>query len=746
MSDLPAQIGKYEVLGELGRGAMGTVFKARDPVLERLVALKTMSEALLVEEEMRERFYREARSAARLQHVNIVTIYELGEVEGVPFIAMELLDGQSLSSLMDHHRPVRLDQKVGLVVQICRGLDFAHKRGVIHRDIKPGNIQVLPDGTAKILDFGIALREGSTVKTKTGLVMGTPNYMAPEQIIGIPVDHRADMWAVGVILYELLGGRRPFESETIPSLIYRIVHQSLPRLDPQKLVIPQELIDVVDKALSKDPNARFRDLAEMASALQEGFGTPVSEKTISDEARESGYLRNYQLARALLTQGQPARGLEAARRAQALDPSRPEVVKLVEEIESYLRKSAETPTLAVTGPAPGAKERLDVEKWIDEARLALTAGNRTEALRIVDDVLTMEPNFRPAVELREILDKPAAPGRTRTGQLRTYTQAEIRLKRASSFQEQTTFGEKAATQVIAVNPRGNLVVAGGSDGSIRLWDLEARSKVATLRSGMHRRAGHEGLVTSLVFSEDGAFIASGHVDGAIHIWRLDTREELEVRLGHDGAIGAIEFSPDGNLLASGGMDGTLKLWDMEMVRLGEPQRKLIRQPAGVGALKFARGGALIVTGHPTRILRVHDVSSSRLTATLRGHTAAISFITVAPDGNLIASGSQDRTIRLFDLQRRAEVSVLEGHKKAVSSISFFPDGQQVASVAMEDNLILWDLSTGASKFMATGSIWPAPLPTAGSASGQPANVSELLQSSSIHPKSKSTADNTDRGG
>jgi WD40 repeat protein len=673
---------------------MGTVYKARDPVLERLVALKTMSEALLVEEEMRDRFYREARSAARLQHINIVTIYELGEVEGVPFIAMELLDGQTLSSLMDQDRPARLDEKVGLVVQICRGLDFAHKRGVIHRDIKPGNIQVLPDGTVKILDFGIALREGSTVKTKTGLVMGTPNYMAPEQIIGTPVDHRADMWAVGVILYELLGGRRPFESDTIPSLIYRIVHQSLPELESHKLGLPRRLIDVVDKTLSKDPNARFRDMTEMAGALQESLGAPVSEKIISDEARESGYLRNYQLGRTLLAQGQPARALEAARRAQALDPARPEVVKLIEEVESYLRKYADAPTIAAGGGARGAKESLDVEKWIDEARLALTAGKRTEALRIVDDVLTMEPNFPPAVELREILDKPAAPGRARTGQLRTYTQAEVRLKRASSFQVQTTFGEKVATQVVAVDPRGQIIAAGGSDGSIRLWNLTTRSKVATLRSGMHRRAGHEGLVTSLVFSGDGAFIASGHVDGAIHIWSMDTGEELEVRLGHDGAIGGVEFSPDGSLLASGGMDATLKLWDMEMVRLGEAQRRLIRQPAGVGALKFARDGALVVTGHPNRILRVHDVSTGRLNATLRGHSAAVSFLAVAPDGNLVASGSQDRTIRLFDLQRRAEVGALEGHKKSISSISFFPDGQQAASVAMEDHLIVWDLSTG----------------------------------------------------
>ncbi len=212
MTDLPPSIGKYKVLAELGRGAMGTVYKARDPVLGRLVAVKTMSEALLVDEEMRGRFLREARSAAGLQHPNIVTIYEFDpEADGGPFIAMELLDGRPLSELMDEKRLTRLEDKIKLVEQVCRGLDFAHKRGVIHRDIKPGNIQILPDATAKILDFGIARRDDATLKTKTGLVMGTPNYMSPEQIQGVTVvDHRVDMWAVGVILYELLTGELPF--------------------------------------------------------------------------------------------------------------------------------------------------------------------------------------------------------------------------------------------------------------------------------------------------------------------------------------------------------------------------------------------------------------------------------------------------------------------------------------------------------------------------------------------------------
>ena len=221
MSSIPEKIDKYVVLGELGRGAMGTVYKARDPVLDRVVAIKMMSEDLLIEEEMRGRFNREARSAAGLQHPNIVTIFDFGELEGqgVPYIVMELLEGDSLAQLMEQGKPERLKDKMQIVSQICRGLDYAHKRGVIHRDVKPGNIQVLPDGTAKILDFGIANVEGSTIKTKTGLVMGTPNYMAPEQISGATVDHRADMWAVGILLYELLGKDRPSTASTVPGLV-----------------------------------------------------------------------------------------------------------------------------------------------------------------------------------------------------------------------------------------------------------------------------------------------------------------------------------------------------------------------------------------------------------------------------------------------------------------------------------------------------------------------------------------------
>ncbi len=692
----PSRIGKYEILAELGRGAMGTVYKARDPRLDRLVAVKMMSEELLIEEEMRGRFQREAKSAANLQHPNIVTIFDFGELEGEgsPYIVMELLEGTSLAQLMEEKKPQRLEDKVAVITQICRGLDYAHKRGVIHRDVKPGNIQVLPSGTAKILDFGIALGEGSTIKTKTGLVMGTPNYMAPEQISSEVVDHRADMWAVGVILYELLSGERPFSASTIPGLVYQIVHSPPPPLDERKLGLPPKLVPVVERVLQKNPDQRFRDLAHLARTLEKVMGAPVVTIEISPEARSRGYSTHLDMAKSLLSQGQPQRALEAARRAQALEPSHRSVVDLIREIEVALRRMQSQETL-VREPEPSS-EAFDAARWVDEARMALTAGERSEALRIVEDVLAVSPGFPPALELRELLVKPPRPGQVRSGSLRpTYRYARVRPELA--FKEVATFGEPPGIQVLAAGPKPGLVAAGGVDGSVRLWDVDSRRRLTSFRTALHQRAGHEALVTSLAFSPDGAFLASGHVDGNIHLWSLDTGQEIQVRIRHDASVGGLAFSPDGGTLASGGLDSTLKLWELSQLRQGEPQRKLIREPSGVSCLAYSRDASLIITGHTNRVLRVHEVKTGRLVASLRGHEAALNTVVVSPDGSQIATGGRDSSIRIFDLNRREEIRVLTGHRKAVAALSYFPRGTEIASVAMDHAITLWDVASGSQR-------------------------------------------------
>ncbi len=201
------QIGKYQIVERIGRGGMGTVFKAHDPVLDRLVALKVISSEGDVTEELKARFFREAQACAKLSHPNIVVVHDLGEAAGKLFIVMEFLDGQELKHVIER-KTLPLEDKLSLMIQVCDGLHFAHQKGIIHRDIKPGNIFVLRNGQVKILDFGIARIAAGTDPglTRTGLIMGTLRYMSPEQARG-RVDHRSDIFSVGAVFYELLAGR-----------------------------------------------------------------------------------------------------------------------------------------------------------------------------------------------------------------------------------------------------------------------------------------------------------------------------------------------------------------------------------------------------------------------------------------------------------------------------------------------------------------------------------------------------------
>src|SRR5262249_50822675 len=205
------RIGKYQVLERIGRGGMGTIFKAHDPVLDRPVALKVISDEVEVTDELRARFFREAQACARPSPPNILTVYDLGAENGRLFIVMEMLDGEELRPLLVQRKTLALGDKLAIMMQVCDGLHFAHQKGIVHRDIKPGNIMVLRDGQVKILDFGIALiaaAEGDL--TRTGLIMGTLRYLSPEQVRG-RADYRSDIFSVGAVFYELLSLRAPFD-------------------------------------------------------------------------------------------------------------------------------------------------------------------------------------------------------------------------------------------------------------------------------------------------------------------------------------------------------------------------------------------------------------------------------------------------------------------------------------------------------------------------------------------------------
>jgi serine/threonine-protein kinase len=269
MAKKTTRIGRYKILGELGRGAMGIVYKAEDPNLDRIVALKTiiLEDDAEGRKEYQKRFFLEAKAAGKLNHPNIVTAFDFGEEDGVAYLAMELVEGTDLRLRLKDGAALSPVDAVDIAQQVAEGLGFAHERGIVHRDIKPGNIMLQPRGQAKIMDFGLARMRVADHKTSTGMVLGTPKYMSPEQVAGQPVDQRSDVFSLGIVLYEMLTGVRLFAGADTPQIMHNVVHvehEPPTRIKPE---LPSMLDFVVARALKKDPAVRYQDAYELSADL-----------------------------------------------------------------------------------------------------------------------------------------------------------------------------------------------------------------------------------------------------------------------------------------------------------------------------------------------------------------------------------------------------------------------------------------------------------------------------------------------
>jgi serine/threonine-protein kinase len=277
---IPKKLGRFEILREIGRGAMGQVFLAHDPAIERQVAIKTIAlPPGTSEQEAREtslRFLREAQAAGRLLHPNIVTIFDVGEENGLSFIAMEFIDGETLDRRARPGALLPPVEVLGLIVQAAAALDHAHAAGVIHRDIKPANLMRLADGTLKITDFGLA-KDPSANLTQSGVLLGTPSYMSPEQIQGRTLDGRSDLFSLGVVLYELLTGVRPFEADSISTIIYRVLYEDPRPPAAHNPALPPEINLMLAKALAKVPDRRYDTGAALVVDLRKAFSALAPE-------------------------------------------------------------------------------------------------------------------------------------------------------------------------------------------------------------------------------------------------------------------------------------------------------------------------------------------------------------------------------------------------------------------------------------------------------------------------------------
>jgi serine/threonine-protein kinase len=322
-----SSFGRYEIESRLGEGAMGVVFRARDSALGRVVALKVLSADLESEEELQQRFQREAEAVGQLNHPNIVTVYDVGESQGQLYMAMELLEGEDLRVLIERKRDVTVPDRVRVMHQIALALGYAHSRGVVHRDIKPANILVTSSGRVKILDFGLARVSARSTITRQGVILGTPDYMSPEQAMGRPVDPRSDLFSAGSVFYEFLCGVKPFPGKTLHAVLYQIIQdepEPLLTLNPE---IPVRLAALVHGMMRKEPDKRptgmdqvGRELKALHDALRRSHGRSALPSPAPPPGEEGRVRARERAARLHLESGHYAEAATEAEEALALEP------------------------------------------------------------------------------------------------------------------------------------------------------------------------------------------------------------------------------------------------------------------------------------------------------------------------------------------------------------------------------------------------------------------------------------------
>ena len=397
-----ASFGRYEIDEKLGEGAMGVVYRARDLTLGRVVALKLLS-AEGAEDELHKRFHREAEAVGRLDHPNIVKVYDLGESSGQLYMAMELLEGHDLRTLIEEPAEMPLGERVRILEEICRGLGYAHSKGVVHRDIKPANILVGAAGRVKLLDFGLARVATRATITRRGVILGTPDYMCPEQAMGKTVDPRSDIFSAGSVFYEFLTLQKPFLGKTLHSVLYQIISERpIPvlTLNPE---VPARLAEVVGRMLQKDPDRRYQCMEEVAAALREirfalrrsrsRSAVPCPSAPLSPAAAEEVRIKTREhlsQARSHQEAGRHRETVAAVEDALTLDPDLPEAAELLWRSTRKLQAAKAPPP----PPDPSTAERVS-------ALLAKAAPGARDsgAGRAIAELALIAPNDPRVVDL-----------------------------------------------------------------------------------------------------------------------------------------------------------------------------------------------------------------------------------------------------------------------------------------------------------------------------------------------------------
>jgi WD40 repeat protein/tRNA A-37 threonylcarbamoyl transferase component Bud32 len=672
----------YEVLGELGRGGMGVVYKARQVKLNRVVALKMVLAGEHAGPEALARFQAEAEAVARLQHPNLVQVYEVGEHDGRPYFSMEFVDGSDLDARIDG-RPQPPREAAALIEVVARAVSAVHQKGVVHRDLKPANILLTADGEPKITDFGLAKRLDGAGPTLSGRVLGTPSYMAPEQARGnaSQVGPAADVYALGAMLYELLTGRPPFRAETPWDTINQVVSEE--PVPPRRLqpTVPPDLETICLRCLEKQREKRYGTALNLAEDLRRFLaGEPIRARPARAWERAVKWARRRPTAAALLAVSALALlvvlvgGLVySARLRSALQAAR----DYAEEGRRRLvRLSVAEGTHAVD-----EGDWLGALPWFVEA-LRLDPGDpdREQTHRVRLGVLLRQCPRLVQVWFHDGPVRYAAFSADGRHVLTASGDGTARVWDVSSG-EPVSPPLKHDGPVLhgAVHPDGQTVVTASKDGAARVWDVRTGRSVATLR--------HGGPVPCASFSPDGRRVLTASEDGTARLWDAATGKLLAAPLPHDGPVRWAAFGQGGRLLVTGGDDGTARVWDGVT---GQPAGPPLKHGSAVVCAALSPDGRRVVTGGTDGAARLWEVrGGSRQGPALR-HRATVYQATFSPDGGRVLTASDDGTACVWD----AKTGVLRAgplrHRSGLNSAVFDPDGRRVATSSDDNTGRVWD--------------------------------------------------------